>query len=83
MNLAAAEGGRWYHSQPDYCLARERDVGQFWNVAFRRPRIHDLDHRAILVSISRGRTGRLKKYQRQCQKFPLTLLPVEEQDEVT
>ena len=31
----------------------------------------------------RGRTGRLTKYQRQRQKFPLTLPPTEEQDEVT
>ena len=76
-------GGRWYHSQPDYCLARARDIGQFRNVAFRQPRIHDSDHQAVVASISRGRKGRLKKYQRRRQKFSLTLLPVEEQDGVT
>ena len=76
-------GGRWYHSQPDYCLARAQDIGQFRNVAFRQPRIHDSDHQAVVASISRGRKGRLKKYQRRRQKFSLTLLPVEEQDGVT
>jgi hypothetical protein len=51
-------GGRWYQSQPDYCLARETDITQFRNVAFRQPRIHCLDHRAVIASISRGRKDR-------------------------
>ena len=76
-------GGVWYQSQPDYFLARERDVALFRNVAFRRPRVHDSDHRAVVASISRGRKDRLKKYRRRRQKFPLTLPPVEEQDELT
>jgi hypothetical protein len=63
-------GGRWYQSQPDYFLARERDVALFRNVTFRRPRVHDSDHRAVVASISRGWKGRLKKYRRRRQKFP-------------
>jgi hypothetical protein len=55
-------GGRWYQSQPDYCLATERDVAQFRNMAFRQPRIHGSDHRAVIASILRGRKDRLKKY---------------------
>jgi len=38
-------GGRWYHSQPDYIMAREVDTKAFWSVGFRQPRFHDLDHR--------------------------------------
>ena len=76
-------GGQWYHSQLDYCLVRERDACRFWNVKFHQPKIHESDHRAVVASIARERTGRLKKYQHRHQKFPLTLPPVEEQDEVT
>jgi hypothetical protein len=39
-------GRQWHQSQPDYCMARERDGKLFQNVAVRRPRIHDSDHRA-------------------------------------
>jgi hypothetical protein len=53
-------GGQWYQSQPDYCMARDRDAKFFWNVAVRRPRIHDMDHRAIVTLILRGRPGQLK-----------------------
>jgi hypothetical protein len=59
------------------------DTTQFRNEAFRQPRIHCSDHRAVISSISRGRTDRLKKYQRRRQTFPLTLPPEEEQDELT
>ena len=76
-------GGRWYQSQPDYFLARERDVALFWNVAFRRPRVHDSDHRAVVASISRGQKGWLKTFRRRCETSPLTLPPVEDQDELT
>ncbi len=47
-------GGRWYQSQPDYIMAREDNTKAFQNVAFRRPRFHDSDHRAVVASISRG-----------------------------
>ena len=52
-------------------------------MAFRQPRIHDSDHRAVVASISRGRKDRLRKYRRRRQKFPLTLPPEGEQDELT
>ncbi len=52
-------------------------------MAFRQPRIHCSDHRAVILSILRGRKDRLRKYQRRRQTFPLTLLPEEEQDELT
>ena len=55
-------GGRWYHSQPDYFMARESDVKAFWNVGFQQPRYHDSDHRADVAYIPRGWMGRLKKY---------------------
>jgi hypothetical protein len=76
-------GGRWYHSQPDYVMAREVDTKAFWSVGFRQPRFHDSDHRAVVANIMRGRKGRLKKYRRSRQKFPLQLAPLGEQDEVT
>jgi hypothetical protein len=27
-------GGRWYHSQPDYIMAREVDMKAFWSVGY-------------------------------------------------
>ena len=83
MDLAAAEGGRWYTSQPDNVMAREGDTRAFWNVAFQRLRFHDLDHRVAVATILRGQKGRLKKYRQSCQKFPLQLPPLELQDEDT
>jgi len=83
VDLAAAEGGRWYHSQPDYIMAREVDTRAFWSVGFQQPRFHDSDHRAVVARILRGRKGSLKKYQRSRQKFPLQLAPLGEQDGVT
>jgi hypothetical protein len=44
---------------------------------------HDLDHRAVVINISRGRKGKLKKYRRSRQTFPLQLAPLGEQDGVT
>ncbi len=83
MDLVAAEGGAVVSLPAKLLPGKGRDVGQFRNVAFCRPRIHDFNHHAVVASISRGWTGRLKKYQCQRQKFPLALPPVEEQDEVT
>ncbi len=77
-------GGRWYHSQPDsIIMAREVDRKAFWNVGYRQPRFHDSDHCAVVANILRGRKGRLKKYWRSRQKFPLQLAPLGEQDGVT
>ena len=47
-------GGRWYHSQPDYCLAREGDVKLLQNAAFQQPWMHGSDHHAVVLSILRG-----------------------------
>ena len=76
-------GGRWYHSQPDYIMAREADTKAFWSVGFQQPRFYDSDHRAVVANIPRGRMGRLKNYWRSRQKFPLQLAPLGEQDGVT
>ncbi len=76
-------GGQWHHSHPDYCMARDGDTKLFWGVAFRRPRIHDSDHRAVVASILRGRTGWLKLFCQHRQRFPLQLPPVAEQGEQT
>jgi hypothetical protein len=64
-------------------MARDGDTKLFWGVAFRRPWIHDLDHRAVVALILRGRPGQLKLYRRCRQRFPLQLPPVDEQDEQT
>ncbi len=56
-------GGQWHQSQPDYCMARERDGKLFRNVAVRQPWIHDSDHRAVVASIRRGWPGQLKAYR--------------------
>jgi hypothetical protein len=53
----------------------------FWNVAIRRPWIHNSDHRAIIASIRRGQPGQLKLYRQRRQRFPLQLPPVEERDQ--
>jgi hypothetical protein len=74
-------GVHWHQSQPDYCMAWGEDVKLFCNVAFWQPRFHTSDHRAIVASIVRGRHGRLKLYRQRCQRFPLQLPPVEEQDQ--
>jgi hypothetical protein len=76
-------GEWWYQSQPDFIMAREEDTKAFRNVAFRRPRIHDSDHRAVVARILRGQKGRLKKYWQSRQRFPLQLAPLGEQDRVT
>ncbi len=76
-------GGHWHQSQPDHCMARESDVRHFCNVAFWQPRIHNLDHRAIVTFIRKGKVGKLKRYRKSCQTFPLQLPPAEEQDAQT
>jgi hypothetical protein len=74
-------GEQWHQSQPDYCMAWDGDAKLFQNVAIRRPRIHDSDHRAIVAMIRKGRPGQLKLHRRPRQRFPLQLPPVEEQDQ--
>jgi hypothetical protein len=58
-------------------------VRHFRNVAFRQPRIHNLDHRAVVTSIRKGKVGKLKRYRKSRQTFPLQLPPVKEQDAQT
>ncbi len=55
----------------------------FRNVAFWQPRIHNLDHWAVVTSIWKGKVGKLKRYCKSHQTFPLQLPPVEEQDAQT
>jgi hypothetical protein len=83
VDLAAAEGGKVVSLQPDYSMAREVDTKAFRSVGFWQPRFHDSDHHAVVTNILRGRKGRLKKYRRSRQKFPLQLAPLGEQDGVT
>jgi hypothetical protein len=58
-------------------------VRHFHNVAFRQPRIHNSDHRAVVTSIRKGKVGKLKQYRKSRQTFPQQLPPVEEQDAQT
>ncbi len=55
----------------------------FCNVAFWQPRIHSLDHRAVVAFIQKGKVGKLKRYRKSRQTFPLRLPPAEEQDAQT
>jgi hypothetical protein len=61
-------------------MAGDASVLHFWNVAFRQPRFHDSDHRAVVASIRKEKVGKLKRYRKSRQTFPLQLPPVEEQD---
>ncbi len=63
-------------------MARDRDCRRFRNAGFRWPRYHDLDHRAVIVTLKSGRR-RLTEYRRKRQKFPLQLPPVEQQGDLT
>jgi hypothetical protein len=76
-------GGHWHQSQPDYCMARESDVRHFCNVAFWQPRIHESDHWAVVAIIRKGKVGKLKRYRKSRQTFPLQLPPAAEQDAQT
>ena len=64
-------------------MAGDASVQHFRNVAFRQPRFHDTDHRAVVASIRKGKVGKLKRYRKSRQTFPLRLPPVEEQDAQT
>jgi hypothetical protein len=64
-------------------MSRKEVTKAFRNVVFRRPSIHDSDHHAVVATIFRGRKGRFKKYWWNCQRFPLQLAPLGEQDRVT
>ncbi len=62
MGLAAAAKGlhqMGHQSQPDYCMARELDIGHFCNMAYWQPRIHNLDHWAVVAFIWKGRLASL------------------------
>jgi hypothetical protein len=67
--------GRWYHTQPDYILAREGNVHHLQRVAFRTPVVHHSDHHVVVTIFHSRRTQRLKKYCRQRQRFLLRLPP--------
>ena len=72
--------GTRHYSQPDYFMARAGDMrANLRGVGFRSPRFLHLDHRAVVANLRVGRTGRLKKYRRERQKFPLSL-PLGPQD---
>jgi len=68
-------GGRWHYTQPDYFMARAGDMANLRGVGFRSLRFLHSDHRAVVANIRVGRAGRLKKYRREFQKFPLSLPP--------
>ena len=74
--------GRWIYSQPDYIMAREGGIARLRKVGFQSPPIHDSNHCAVVAHMRRGRDGSLKIYQQNCQCFPITL-PPGEQDEMT
>ena len=63
--------GRMHYSQPDYIMAREGDVWQFWKFGFRWHWYHDSNHQAVVTTIRCGRVGWMKSYWKQCQRFPL------------
>ncbi len=65
--------GTRHYTQPDYIMARARDMSQLKGVGFRSPRFLYSDHRAVVANIREGRKGRLKNYRRMRQKFPLSL----------
>ena len=62
-----------HYSQPEYIFTKGEDVRHFWKVGFRLSCYHDSDHRAVVATICRGWTGRLKSYQRERQRFPMQL----------
>ena len=74
--------GRWIYSQPDYIMAQEGSIARFQKAGFQSPPIHNSDHRAVVAHIRKGCNGSLKTYRQNCQCFPITL-PPGEQDEMT
>ena len=71
-----------HYLQPDYIFVSGGDTRRFWNVVFRWPQYHDLDHQAVIATIRMGKR-RLTAYRRKCQKFPLQLPPQELRDDLT
>jgi hypothetical protein len=71
--------GTRYYTQPDYFVACAGNISQFKGVGFRSPRYLHSDHHVVVTNIWVGRTGWLKKYRRERQKFPLSL-PSEPKD---
>ena len=67
--------GRWVQSHPDYFLAKEGSRRIFRNVALRRPRHHDTDHRAVVATLFGGSVRTTKAYRRRRQRFPIQLPP--------
>jgi hypothetical protein len=70
MDLVAAEGGTVASFPARLLHGQGWGHKLFWGVALRRPRIHDLDHRAVVALILRGRPGQLKRYRQHRQRFP-------------
>ena len=65
--------GTRHYTQPDYIMARARDISRFKGVGFRSPRFLHSDHCAVVANIRVGRKGQLRDYRRARQKFPLSL----------
>ena len=76
------ERGKWIYSQPDYIMAREGDMKHIRKAGIRTPRYHISDHRAVVLYLKAGNTGKLKTYRKQRQCGPLKLEPGQ-QDELT
>ena len=53
-------GGQQYYLQPDYCMARKRDMQHIKGVDFWSPRYLHSDHRTVVATIKMGRGRRLK-----------------------
>ena len=56
-------------------MARAGDIAHFKGVGFRSPRYLHSDHCAVVANVWVGRTGRLKTYRWERQKFLLSLPP--------
>ncbi len=67
------QGKTRHYLQPDYVLARAEETGMFTGVGFLFPRFLYSNHHTIVTVVRAGGEGRLKKYQRKCQKLPLSL----------
>jgi hypothetical protein len=65
--------GRWISSQCNYFLGRETDHRGFWHISIQMPCYHS-NHRALVAVIYAARGEKLKRYHRQTQHFPLSLL---------
>jgi len=65
--------GRWVSSRPDYFMASDEVRGKFRRVGCRTLRHHDSDHRAIVGRLYAGRRGKLRRYRKRRQRFPVAL----------